>query len=105
MSRMNRAPDGATDLFLHWRNAYSTPLDLLPGGSTSVNPTYPARRTEMLAAKSLSFEGYFREFCSRTVTNSHTPDKGPVTVVSSLVDNADPKAGTVQPKIGFSGSI
>ncbi|KRY63030.1 hypothetical protein T4D_12205, partial [Trichinella pseudospiralis] len=35
MSRMNRAPDGATDLFLHWRNAYSTPLDLLPGGSTS----------------------------------------------------------------------
>ncbi|KRZ64865.1 hypothetical protein T08_12245, partial [Trichinella sp. T8] len=39
------------------KHAYSTPLDLLPGGSTSVNPTYPAQRTKMLAAKSLSLEG------------------------------------------------
>ncbi|XP_003381043.1 GIY-YIG domain protein [Trichinella spiralis] len=36
--------------------AYSTPPDLLPEGSTSVNPTDPARRTKMLAAKSLSLE-------------------------------------------------
>ncbi|KRY04658.1 hypothetical protein T12_645, partial [Trichinella patagoniensis] len=36
--------------------AYSTPLDLLMEGSTSVNPASPARRTKMLAAKSLSLE-------------------------------------------------